>query len=211
MFGSAASRRSAAARVWSLAGASDSVAPPALGGRFPAEHGKAISDRRVGPGESRIEEPLRLRPRPAFWFLMPARHGARADLQVPRESLVAHPKRGLKRARGFAGPAGRCFQLRKPPSNAKCIGHALVLHWSCITAALEARTNSGGITGMENNRPESRINLGLPIANMRNHRGDLGFKAGNKLGDFVKPAVDLIQPRPQAQPHRLSPGLPAPS
>ena len=50
---------------------------------------------------------------------------------------------------------------------------------------------------MESNRPESRINLGLPIANMRNHRGDLGFKAGNKLGDFVKPAVDLIQPRPQ--------------
>jgi hypothetical protein len=50
---------------------------------------------------------------------------------------------------------------------------------------------------MENNRPESRNNPGLPIANMRNHRGDLGFKAGNKLGDFVKPAVDLIQPRPQ--------------
>jgi hypothetical protein len=50
---------------------------------------------------------------------------------------------------------------------------------------------------MEKNRPESRNNLGLPIANMRNHRGDLGFKAGNKLGDFVEPAVDLIQPRPQ--------------
>ena len=50
---------------------------------------------------------------------------------------------------------------------------------------------------MESNRPASRISPGLPIANMRNHRGDLGFKAGNKLGDFVKPAVDLIQPRPQ--------------
>lgn len=50
---------------------------------------------------------------------------------------------------------------------------------------------------MESNRPESRINPGLPIANMRNHRGDLRFKAGNKLGDFVKSAVDLIQPRPQ--------------
>ena len=107
--------------------------------RFPAEHGKAISDRSVGPGESRIEELLRLRPRSAaFWFLMPARDGARADLQVPRESLVAHPERGLKRARGLSGPAGRRFQLRKPPSIAKCIGHALVLHWSCITAALEA-------------------------------------------------------------------------
>src|ERR1700733_7548041 len=50
---------------------------------------------------------------------------------------------------------------------------------------------------MESSQPESRINPGLPIANMRNHRGDLGFKAGNKLDDFVKPAVDLIQPRPQ--------------
>src|ERR1700733_1629978 len=77
---------------------------------------------------------------------MPARHGARADQQVPRESLVAHPECGLKRARGFSGPAGRRFQLRKPPSIAKCIGSALVLHWSCITAALEARTNSDGIT-----------------------------------------------------------------
>jgi hypothetical protein len=66
-----------------------------------------------------------------------------------------------------------------------------------MTAALEAHWNSGGITGMENNRHESRNRPGLPIANMRNHRGDLGFKAGNKLGDFVKPAVDLIQPRPQ--------------
>ena len=50
---------------------------------------------------------------------------------------------------------------------------------------------------MERNRPESRNSPGLPIANMRNHRGDFGFKAGNKLGDFVKPAVDLIQSRPQ--------------
>ena len=50
---------------------------------------------------------------------------------------------------------------------------------------------------MESNRPESRIDPGLPIANMRNHRGDLGFKAGNKLGDFVKPAVDFIEPRPE--------------
>ena len=50
---------------------------------------------------------------------------------------------------------------------------------------------------MENNRPESRISPGLAIANMGNHRGDLGFKAGNKLGDFVKPTVDLVQPRPQ--------------
>ena len=51
---------------------------------------------------------------------------------------------------------------------------------------------------MESSRPASRINPGLPIANMRNHRGDLGFKAGNKLDDFVKPAVDLIQPRPES-------------
>ena len=43
---------------------------------------------------------------------------------------------------------------------------------------------------MESNRPESRIGLGLPIANMLKHRGDLGLKAGNKLGDFVKPALD---------------------
>jgi hypothetical protein len=50
---------------------------------------------------------------------------------------------------------------------------------------------------MESSRPESRISLGLPIANMLKHRSDLGLKAGNKLGDFVKPTVDHVQPRPQ--------------
>ena len=50
---------------------------------------------------------------------------------------------------------------------------------------------------MESNWPESRISLGLVIANMGNHRGDLGFKAGNKLDYFVKPTVDLSTPRPQ--------------
>ena len=119
---------------------------------------------------------------------MPARDCAHADLQVPRVVLVAHPKRGLKRAGGLAGPAGHRFQLQMPPSNAKCIGHALVLHWSCITAALEAATDSGGITGMESNRPESRKSLGLLIANMGNHCGDLGFKAGN-WPDGIAPAA----------------------
>ena len=50
---------------------------------------------------------------------------------------------------------------------------------------------------MESNWPESRISLGLPIANMSNHRGDLCFKAGDKLDDSVKPTVELSRPRPQ--------------
>src|SRR6185312_5371098 len=136
--------------------------------------------------------------RVAFWLLVPASNGARADLQVSRESLVAHPERGLECARSFSGPAGCHIQLRKPPSIARCTGDALVLHRSCITAALEAATDSGGITGMESNWPESRISLGLPIANMSNHRGDLGFKAGNKLDYLVKPTVDLSRPRPRS-------------
>jgi len=41
------------------------------------------------------------------------------------------------------------------------------------------------------------MSLGLLIANMGNHCGDLGFKAGNQLGDFVKSAIDLVKPRPQ--------------
>jgi hypothetical protein len=50
---------------------------------------------------------------------------------------------------------------------------------------------------MESSRPESRISLGLPIADMLKHHSDLGLKAGNKLGDLVKPTVDHIQARPQ--------------
>ena len=50
---------------------------------------------------------------------------------------------------------------------------------------------------MENNRPESRISLGLPIAHMLKHRGDLGLKAGNKLGNLVKPPVNHIKTQPQ--------------
>src|ERR1700722_5169036 len=66
-----------------------------------------------------------------------------------------------------------------------------------MTGAWEAGRFRSGITGMESNRPESRISLGLPIANMLKHHGDLGLKAGNKLGDFVKPALDHVKTRPQ--------------
>lgn len=50
---------------------------------------------------------------------------------------------------------------------------------------------------MESNRPESRISLGLPIAYMLKHHGYLGLKAGNKLGDLVKPPVNHIKTSPQ--------------
>ncbi len=58
---------------------------------------------------------------------------------------------------------------------------------------------------MESNWPESRISLGLPIANMSNHRGNLGFKAGSKLDYLVKPTVDLSWPRPQGSHTRRQP------
>lgn len=58
---------------------------------------------------------------------------------------------------------------------------------------------------MESNQPESRISLGLPIANMSNHRGNLGFRAGNKLDYSVKQTVELNRPRPQVSHVRRQP------
>jgi hypothetical protein len=42
------------------------------------------------------------------------------------------------------------------------------LHWSCITAALEAATDSGGIAGMKSKWLKGRNFLGWPITHMGN-------------------------------------------
>lgn len=51
---------------------------------------------------------------------------------------------------------------------------------------------------MEINRPDNLRRCSLPLAaDMLNHRGKVGFKAGNKIGDLVKPSLNSIQPGPQ--------------
>ena len=49
--------------------------------------------------------------------------------------------------------------------------------------------------------PKGEYAPAYPImARLLNDRGDVGFKAGNKLDDFVKPPVDVIQAGPQGSP-----------
>jgi hypothetical protein len=67
-----------------------------------------------GPRERDVKELLRFRSRPEAWFLVLVPDGARADVQVPSEGVVAHPERGLQRGRGAPGPAGH--HVHRPPA-----------------------------------------------------------------------------------------------
>jgi len=53
---------------------------------------------------------------------------------------------------------------------------------------------------MEINRPDGLISGLLIAADMFNHRSDIGFKVGNKLGYFVKPFLKGIKAGPQGSP-----------
>src|SRR5258708_4033343 len=67
----------------------------------------------------------------------------------------------------------------------------------CIVSAWEVGRNRSGIKGMESIRPNNRIHPVLPtVADMLNHRGEIGLQVHQKLGDVVQPPLDRVQARP---------------
>ena len=87
-------------------------------GRFAGQHGEPFPGRGRCPRERGVKNLLHFRPRPHAGFLVPGGDRAHADSQVRGERLVAHPQRGLQRARGAAGPAAG-HQVHDPPPGAE--------------------------------------------------------------------------------------------
>jgi hypothetical protein len=66
----------------------------------------------------------------------------------------------------------------------------------CIGRAWEAQPIRGGIMGMETIPSSQRIVCALPvIADMLNHRCDIGLQAGEKLRYLVEPSFDRVKAR----------------
>ena len=86
-------------------------------GRFAGQYGEPFHGRGRCPRECLVKNLLHFRPWPQAGFLVPGGDRAYADSQVLGERLVAHPQRGLQRARGAAGPARH--QVHDPPPGAE--------------------------------------------------------------------------------------------
>ena len=83
-------------------------------GRLTGQHGEPFPGRGRCPRERGVKHLLHFRPRSQAGLLVPGSDRAHGDSQVFGERLVAHPQRGLQRARGTSGPAGH--HVHGPPT-----------------------------------------------------------------------------------------------
>ena len=98
----------------------------------------------------------------------------------------------------MACPAGHWLHMFALPAIASCTVPALEMRRMCIGSAWEVRRTRSGIVGMGSIRHGNRIGPGLPtVANMLNHRGEIGSQVDKKLSNLVQSPLDRVQARPR--------------